>query len=63
MIEVILAEDHQAVRETLRLLLESQPDFHVMAEAGEGWDVLQHVRKGLVAARASGDLCRVATHY
>ena len=45
MIEIILAEDHQVVREALRLLLETQPDFHVAAETGEGWNALQLVKE------------------
>lgn len=45
MIRMILGEDHQVVREALRLLLETQPDFHVMAEAGDGLDVLQLVER------------------
>ncbi len=35
-IRVLLAEDHTIVREGLRLLLESQPDIEVVAEAGSG---------------------------
>ncbi len=33
---IVLAEDHQVVREGLRALLESQPDFAVVGEAGNG---------------------------
>jgi len=32
---VILAEDHESMRRSLRLLLESEPDIHVVAETGE----------------------------
>src|SRR5690349_3404155 len=45
MIEIILAEDHQVVREALRLLLETQADIHVAAETGEGWAALQLVKE------------------
>ncbi len=41
MTDIILAEDHQIVREALRLLLETQPDFRVVAETGDGLDALQ----------------------
>jgi len=36
MIRVLLAEDHNVVREGLRLLLNSQPDLEVIAEAADG---------------------------
>lgn len=45
MIEIILAEDHQIVREALRLLLDTQPDFHVLAETGDGLEAMQLVEK------------------
>ena len=43
MTDIILAEDHQIVREALRLLLETQPDFRVVAETGDGLDALRLV--------------------
>src|ERR1044071_3111438 len=45
MIEIILAEDHQIVREALRLLLDTQPDLHVLAETGDGLEAIQMVEK------------------
>lgn len=36
MTTILLADDHQVLREALRLLLETQPDFHVIAETGDG---------------------------
>ena len=33
---VVLADDHQVVREGLRLLLEAQPDLSVVGEAADG---------------------------
>jgi DNA-binding NarL/FixJ family response regulator len=45
MINIILAEDHQIVREALRLLLETQSDFHVLAETGDGLEALQLTEK------------------
>src|SRR5438874_7019653 len=40
MIRVLLAEDHETVREGIRLLLDAQPDMRVVAEAGDGSDTL-----------------------
>lgn len=45
MTTIILAEDHQIVREALRLLLETQPDFHVLAETGDGLEALRLTEK------------------
>src|SRR2546428_7430286 len=36
MISIVLAEDHQVVREALRLLLEGVPDFSVLGEESDG---------------------------
>lgn len=36
MICLLLADDHQMVRQGLRALLEREPDFEVVAEAGDG---------------------------
>lgn len=38
---IILADDHQILRDALRLLLETQTDFKVIAETGDGLDALQ----------------------
>jgi two-component system, NarL family, response regulator NreC len=35
-IRILLADDHETVRNGLRLLLEHQPDMQVVAEAGDG---------------------------
>jgi two-component system, NarL family, response regulator NreC len=40
-IRVMLADDHQMLREGLRALLESQPDMSVVAEAGTGDEAIQ----------------------
>jgi DNA-binding NarL/FixJ family response regulator len=42
---IILADDHQVLREALRLLLETQSDFQVIAEAGDGQSALQLTEK------------------
>src|SRR6185295_17714290 len=36
MIRILLAEDHETVREGLRLLVNAQPDMRVVAEVGDG---------------------------
>jgi DNA-binding NarL/FixJ family response regulator len=41
MITVLLADDHETVREGLRLLVNAQPDMKVIAEAGDGVTAVQ----------------------
>lgn len=41
MITVFLVDDHETVREGLRLLINMQPDMRVIAEAGDGATALQ----------------------
>jgi DNA-binding NarL/FixJ family response regulator len=41
MITVFLADDHETVREGLRLLVNAQPDMRVIAEAGDGATTVQ----------------------
>ena len=41
MIRILLADDHTVMRRGLRFLLESQPDFTVVAEAADGREALQ----------------------
>jgi DNA-binding NarL/FixJ family response regulator len=45
MTTILLADDHQVLRESLRLLLETQPDFKVIAETGDGLDAAQLAEK------------------
>ncbi len=40
-IRILLADDHTVMRRGLRLLLESQPDFTVVAEASDGREAVQ----------------------
>jgi hypothetical protein len=42
-ITVVLADDHNIVREGLRLLIESAPDVEVVAEAENGRQAVQKV--------------------
>jgi two-component system, NarL family, response regulator NreC len=44
MIKVLLAEDHETVREGLRLLLNGQPDMTVVAEASDGRAAVEQAR-------------------
>lgn len=45
MINILLADDHQVLREALRLLLETQSDFHVLAETGDGLEAVALIQK------------------
>ncbi len=42
-ISIVLAEDHHVVRQALRTLLETQADFHIVGEAGDGLEAVQLV--------------------
>jgi len=44
-IRVLLADDHQLFREGLANILNMQPDFEVVGEAGDGLEVLVKARK------------------
>jgi DNA-binding NarL/FixJ family response regulator len=44
-IKIILADDHRLMREGLRVLLETQPGIEIVAEAENGRETLQLVRK------------------
>jgi DNA-binding NarL/FixJ family response regulator len=41
---ILLADDHALVRRGVRMILESQPDLTVVAEAGDGVEAVQCVR-------------------
>jgi len=45
MITVFLADDHETVREGLRLLINAQPDMEVISEAGDGITAVQRARE------------------
>lgn len=42
---VLLADDHQLFREALRSLLEKDPQFEIVAETGDGIDVIRMARE------------------
>lgn len=45
MIRVLLAEDHSIVRDGIRLLLQSEPDFQIVAEAANGREAVARARE------------------
>jgi two-component system response regulator NreC len=45
MTRVLLAEDHETVRQGLKLLLDAQPDIEVVGEAGDGRNALEQVKR------------------
>ena len=42
---IVIAEDYTILREGLRALISSNPDFEVVAEAGDGQEAIQFVEK------------------
>ncbi|MDQ2975882.1 MAG: response regulator transcription factor [Acidobacteriota bacterium] len=40
---IVLADDHQIVREGLKALLDAEPDFRVVGEAGDGLQAIRRV--------------------
>ena len=45
MIRVVIADDHNLIRQGLRDLLSKEPDIQIVAEAADGWDVMETVRR------------------
>ena len=56
MIKVILAEDHKIVRNGIKILLESQQEISVVAEASNGQEVLDLISDGLEVDIVVADL-------
>jgi DNA-binding NarL/FixJ family response regulator len=72
-ISIFLADDHAVVREGLRLLLETQSDFNVVGDAGNGRDAVRKMSEccpdiaildiampelnGIEATRQLGEIC------
>ncbi|WP_440100165.1 response regulator [Streptosporangium sp. H16] len=46
-IRVLLADDQEMVRASLRIILEDQPDITVVAEAGDGVEAIEQARRTL----------------
>lgn len=44
-VRILLVDDEQLVRAGLRLILEAEPDFEVVAEAGDGSEAVELTRK------------------
>ena len=44
MIRVVIADDHQILREGLKQLLQASGDVEIVGEAGDGFEVLERVR-------------------
>jgi two-component system response regulator NreC len=44
-LRIVLAEDHQTVREGIKLLINSQPDMEVISEAGDGVAAIKEAQK------------------
>lgn len=44
-LRILLADDHKIVRDGLKLLVNEQPDMHVVGEAGNGREVLEKARE------------------
>jgi DNA-binding NarL/FixJ family response regulator len=44
-ITIALADDHKVVRQGLRAVLEAEPDFHVIGEAGDGLEAIRVVER------------------
>ncbi len=43
---ILLADDHALVRRGLRLILDSEPDLVVVAEAGDGSEAIEFASRG-----------------
>jgi len=44
-IKIVLADDHPVYRDGLRQILEKEPEFQLVHEAGDGRDALDHARR------------------
>jgi len=55
-IRILLADDHHRKRRGLRLLIESQPEFSVVAEASDGRQAVQQA-EAMLPDVAVMDIC------
>ena len=44
-IRVIIADDHEIFRDGLRIMLQKQPEIELVAEAGDGLELVDHVKR------------------
>src|ERR1700757_2299076 len=44
-VEILIADDHELFRRTVRSFIESHPDYHVCGEAGDGIEAVEKVRQ------------------
>jgi len=44
-VTILLADDHQVVRQGLRALLEAEPEFQIIGEAGDGLETMRLVER------------------
>ncbi|WP_321538569.1 response regulator [Flavobacterium piscinae] len=45
MIRIVIAEDHQALIDGIKLMIEYEPDIEVVGEANDGEELIEIVRK------------------
>ena len=55
---VLLADDHAVVRRGLRLVLDTEPDLEVVAEAGDGAEAVARRSRAISIWRSSTSRCR-----
>ena len=76
-VAILIADDHELFRRTVRSFIESQPGYHVCGEAGDGIEAIEKVRAlrpgivlmdinmprmdGLEATESYGVKCLIAT--
>jgi DNA-binding NarL/FixJ family response regulator len=42
-ISIVLVDDHTLVRQGIRMILEQEPDFQIVGEAGDGKEAIRKV--------------------
>ena len=55
---LLLADDHALVRSGLRMILDAEPDFQVVAEAANGYEALQALEHTPGTLPSSTSPCR-----
>ena len=44
-VRILIADDHELFRRTARSFIESQPDWHVCGEAGDGIEAIEQAKR------------------